>query len=207
MNVLHTLRCVGAASAERLASVSGSSEAEVVEELSALGAAGLATHDPGPFGGWSITDSGRAKDDEMIGVELSGSGIRSAVEDVYRRFLLLNPVFLSVCSDWQMRRIGSSPVLNDHRDTSYDVAVLDRLGRVHDRLTPILTDLAGALSRFSTYQARFDTALQSALGGQVEAVADSFDSCHSVWFQLHEDLLTSLGISREEERRRMTGDE
>ena len=36
---------------------------------------------------------------------------------------------------------GDSPVLNDHGDTGYDVAVLDRLGRVNDKVVPILHDL------------------------------------------------------------------
>jgi hypothetical protein len=36
-------------------------------------------------------------------------------------------------------------------------------------------------------------------------VADTLDSYHTVWFQLHEDLLVTLGISREEERGASSG--
>ena len=204
--VLHTLRCVGTAGEERLASVTGLARDEVTRDLAALAESDLVVSDPGPFGGWSITDLGRGEDDEMLRAEIASPGSRALVSNAYQVFLALNPVLLSVCSDWQMRRIGNSPVLNDHSDTEYDVVVLDRLGRVHDDVTAILDDLIAAFGRFAMYQVRLDMALEGALGGRVEAVADSFDSYHSVWFQLHEDLLTTLGLSREDERRRLAGE-
>lgn len=47
---------------------------------------------------------------------------------------------------------------------------------------------------------RFDVALHSALAGQNEWVdRTDIDSCHRVWFQLHEDLLATLGIDRRTE--------
>ena len=204
--VLHTLRCIGTTGEERLAGAAGMSAAAVEGELAVLSESGLATRDPGPFGGWSITDTGRQQDDESLRLELLTGEIREGVIEAYEGFLMLNPVLLGVCSDWQMRRVGSSPVLNDHRDTDYDVSVLDRLGRVHDHVVPILQDLSGVLDRFSEYESRFETALQRAMGGRVEAVADSLDSYHAVWFQLHEDLLITLGLSREDEQRGFAGD-
>ena len=43
-------------------------------------------------------------------------------------------------------------------------------------------------------------ALERSLGGENEFVSDSLESYHSAWFQLHEDLLVTLGITREDER-------
>lgn len=204
--LLHTLRCIGTSGEERLASAAGMNVADVAGELVSLSESGLATRDPGPFGGWSITEQGRRRDDESLRLELSTVGIGEVVNRAHQGFLTLNPVLLGVCSDWQMRRVGASRILNDHLDADYDVIVLDRLGRVHDKVVPILEDLGGSLDRFSGYESRFDTAMQRALGGRLDAVADGFDSYHAVWFQLHEDLLTTLGMSREDERRRFAGD-
>ncbi|CAN5866644.1 hypothetical protein BH23ACT4_BH23ACT4_11090 [soil metagenome] len=36
-------------------------------------------------------------------------------------------------------------------------------------------------------------------------MSENFDSYHTVWFQLHEDLLRTLGISRDDERGRTSG--
>ena len=59
--------------------------------------------------------------------------------------------------------------------------------------------------RFGLYGTRLTTALERTLGGNIAYVTDTLDSYHSVWFQLHEDLLVTLGISREEERRTSSG--
>jgi hypothetical protein len=50
------------------------------------------------------------------------------------------------------------------------------------------------------YGARLTNALDRALAGDVALVADDMESYHNVWFQLHEDLLATIGRSREEER-------
>jgi hypothetical protein len=59
--------------------------------------------------------------------------------------------------------------------------------------------------RFALYGTRLTTALDRVLGGNPAYVADTLDSYHTVWFQLHEDLLVTLGISREEERGASSG--
>ena len=60
--------------------------AVVAEELGSLSEAGLATRDPGPFGGWSITEQGRRHDDQDLGLELAAVEISEEVNDAYRRF-------------------------------------------------------------------------------------------------------------------------
>lgn len=39
------------------------------------------------------------------------------------------------------------------------------------------------------------------MAGNHSYLADGLESYHTVWFQLREDLLTALGISRDDERR------
>ena len=51
------------------------------------------------------------------------------------------------------------------------------------------------VARFSGYADRFAAALARVDQGQRRWVDEPrIDSCHTVWFELHEDLLASLGI-------------
>jgi hypothetical protein len=67
-----------------------------------------------------------------------------------------------------------------------------------DRELPAVTDaLAGCLARFGGYDARYSAALRRVNAGRRRWVdAPDVDSCHTVWIQLHEDLLATLGIPR-----------
>ena len=200
-NVLHTLRCVGVVGAARLATASGVATGDTQECLNQLADMGLAVLAPGPFGGWGITDAGRSADDDWLAGQLEVLETRERIERYYGQFLGLNPNLLQVCSDWQMRTIGNSPALNDHSDADYDAKVLTRLMRIDDSAQTLCGYLADTLDRFSLYQERMSSALSRALAGDPSYVADGLESYHTVWFQLHEDLLTTLGISRDEERR------
>lgn len=97
----------------------------------------------------------------------------------------------SVCPD------GDRLSPNDHLDPGWDARVLDELGVLGERLAPLNGRLAAVLPRFDGYHARYAAALRRAESGKwswVDAV--SVDSCHRVWFQLHEDLLATLGLDR-----------
>jgi len=199
--VLHTLRCVGVAGVERVSAASGVTSGQVERCLQRLADQGLAVLASGPFGGWGVTDAGRSADDDWLARELDSLGAREQVRSCYDRFLGLNPVLLQVCSDWQMRWMGSTPSLNDHTDAEYDAKVLTRLIRVDESAQELCGDLAGPLERFANYRKRLSSALDQAMAGNHGYVADGLDSYHTTWFQLHEDLLTTLGISRDDERR------
>jgi hypothetical protein len=203
--VLHTLRCIGFAGEERVADASGLGIGETVFRLRNLSDRGLVKLDPGPFGGWGLTESGRRTHQEFVRNELEAVGGRDHVQRCYESFLGLNPTLLQICSDWQMQRLGGIPTLNDHTDPDYDAKVLSRLIRVDTSAQRICSDLARCLMRFDTYATRLTTALERALAGNTDYVTDSLDSYHTVWFHLHEDLLATLGISRDEERRDTSG--
>jgi hypothetical protein len=202
--VLHTLRCIGVATEERVATAAGTSRHETAARLRDLSGRGLVALAPGPFGGWGLTDDGRTTEQELLCVELELTDATDQVRECYQLFKELNPKLLQVCSDWQMRRLGQSHLLNDHRDADYDAKVLSRLMRIDDAAQRICDELANRLSRFEVYRRRLSSALERALTGDNAYVADSLESYHSVWFQLHEDLLVTLGISRDEERRDTT---
>lgn len=194
--VLHALRCTGFASAGRVAAAAGFDEADVESLLIDLAVAGLVTHEAGDFGGWGVTEAGRAADAARGAREIAATGTRPAVVAAYERFLPLNQELLDLCGAWQMRSIDGVAMANDHTDAAYDDRVLDRLGAFHGRAAAVLADLAAALPRFGRYRDRLAHALSRARAGALDHVTDSMASYHTVWFELHEDLLTTLGIPR-----------
>jgi hypothetical protein len=194
--VLHALRCAGFSGRASLAAVTGLSEADVESELIDLAVAGLVTHTAGDFGGWGLTEAGRAADAERIAGELASAVARAAVTAAFERFLVLNPELLDLCTAWQLRSADGAMTMNDHSDAAYDARVLDRFTDFHRRAEPVCAELSAALPRFHRYRVRLADALARAKAGEPAYVADTTTSYHSVWFQLHEDLLATLGIPR-----------
>ena len=194
--VLHTLRCIGVSELARIADAAGLSDDDTESELIDLGAAGLATYRSGVFTGWGLTEAGRAIDAERIADELHAAHAQSAVANAYDAFLPLNAELLDVCTAWQTRTMNGAMAMNDHHDADYDGAVLHRLEALHQRVGGPLVALATTLPRFDRYRARLSDALRRARAGALEYVTDGVASYHTVWFQLHEDLLVTLGIPR-----------
>lgn len=194
--VLHTLRCMGFTDLERIADVTGLSVPETESRLIDLAVDGFVTKTPGSFGGWGVTEPGKAEDARLVAEELDTTGAYPEVARAYASFLVLNPELLDLCSAWHMRTIGGVPELNDHSDAVYDGRVLIRFADLHSRATPVCESLTAALPRFGGYRIRLLAALSRAEKGEMEHLADSTTSYHAVWFQLHEDLLATMGIPR-----------
>ncbi len=103
-----------------------------------------------------------------------------------------------IVTAWQVREVGGEQVLNDHSDAAYDAAVLDELGALHADTVVWLESLT-SIPRFATYRARLARALDLVRGGDQRFVASPrVDSYHSVWFELHEDLIRLAGKKRSE---------
>ncbi len=107
---------------------------------------------------------------------------------------------LDACSRWQVRTIAGHDVVNDHRDATYDVRVVADLARLQGQAEPLLDDLAGALDRYRPYGPRLRHAVDRVEAGDgrwfTKPVMPSY---HTVWFELHEDLLSTLGLDRSAE--------
>jgi hypothetical protein len=120
--------------------------------------------------------------------------IEAAIERTYQRFLALNRELIRVCTDWQVRP-GGAP--NDHADPTYDWTIIDRLVAIDDRVGPILRGAATSVTRFAGYRTRLRAARVRVAEGDPEWITSpSIDSYHTVWMQLHEDLLLALGRDR-----------
>jgi hypothetical protein len=149
--------------------------------------------------GWTLTPEGRQAHAEAARAELEGDA-RAEVDAAYRRFLALNPSLLQVCTDWQLR----AGAVNDHTDDGYDADVVARLAELHTEALPVLDQLAGALDRFAGYAPRLQNALDRVRAGDDDwFTRPVLDSYHAVWFELHEDLLATLGLQRGDEGRGM----
>lgn len=199
--VLHTLRLTGVAGSDVLAGRLGSSVEELQPVLAHHAQRGLVTQHRGNLPGWSLTVAGRARGEELLAEELAALAARDVAEACYGRFVDLNGQVLRACTDWQVVA-GSDPLaLNDHDDAAYDRSVLDRLGGLHGAAVELLDDLSSALARFGGYRGRLSNALARAREGRVDWVTRPvIDSYHTVWFELHEDLLATLGRTRSGER-------
>ncbi|WP_328472251.1 transcriptional regulator [Actinoplanes sp. NBC_00393] len=194
--VLHTLRCIGFADLGRVAEACGLEESDVESHLIDLAVDGFVTRQRGEFGGWGLTEPGKDEDARRTAGELDEAGARSAVAGAYQQFRELNPELLDLSTAWHMRTVDGVARVNDHADSAYDARVVARFGDLDRRAEPVCADLAAALPRFRRYRVRLAAALDRARGGDLKFLADDMNSYHGVWFQLHEDLLATLGIPR-----------
>jgi hypothetical protein len=195
--VLHALRCIGFADLSRVADAAGLAEADVESRLIDLAVSGLVTRTTGEFGAWGLTEAGRAEDSRLTAQELAAVGARRAVFAAYETFMVLNPELLDLCSAWHLRTVGGIVAANDHCDSTYDARVLDRFVDLDKRADFVCAELSAALPRFRRYRVRLAAALDRARSGALEHLTDSMSSYHVVWFQLHEDLLATLGMVRQ----------
>ena len=105
----------------------------------------------------------------------------------------------AVVTGWQVRDVAGEQSLNDHSDAEYDAALLGDLATLQADTAEWLAPVAVELPRFATYQARLETALRLAHAGDGRYVASPMvDSYHTVWFELHEDLIRLAGRRRDE---------
>lgn len=154
-----------------------------------------------------LTASGRMLGEVLLANDLDERGGRAAVTSAYETFLLHNASFLAICRDWQLRPGEQTPdsaepalVANDHSDAVWDQRVLDRLAPCHEAVLLVVDRVSGVLPRFSAYRDRFENSLARVRSGDPQWFARPLiDSYHSVWFELHENLLATLGRDRHTE--------
>ncbi len=195
--VLHAVRLKGVGEGAAVARASGLELQEVEQRLDLLAGRGQLEHRESRPAGWRLTQAGVEVHARLVAEELVASGVRAEVEEAYRQFLQLNPGLLAACTAWQLREVGDGVVVNDHTDAAYDAEVVERLVALHRRVLPVVGELAARLARFCRYVPRLEEALDHVVGGEGEwFTRPSLDSYHSVWFELHQDLLDTLAIDR-----------
>lgn len=116
---------------------------------------------------------------------------RAVVAQVHRDFLPLNDVVAAAaCTAWQLAELGiaGQPVTL--------TATITTLEQPAQELAALEARLTEHLTRFTGYHQRFAAALDRADTAPAWITATDRDSCHRVWFELHEDLIATLGLTR-----------
>lgn len=192
----HGLAIKRLASPEAVAGLVGLAPATVAAEMARAVATGRALE---AKGGYTLTPLAR------VALEASYGGLYgelredAAFDAAYQRFEVINHTLKQVITDWQMMEVRGERVANDHSDEAYDAKVIDRLAGIHEKIEPVLKALAARLPRLGIYWAKLTEALEQAEDGDIEWVSDiRRESYHTVWFELHEDLLRIMGTVRDE---------
>lgn len=191
--VLHALRLKGVADARAVSRSSGLGLEEVETVLGGATARQLVVERRGAVPGWALTEAGRDAHARAVAAEVIGTGCRRALAAAYAEFLALNEELLETCTAWQLR----DGVANDHLDPDHDDRCVARLGRVDRMVQPICDRLSGALARLGGYGERLRAAREQVESGRRDwFTRPVIDSYHTVWFELHEDILVTLGLER-----------
>lgn len=122
-----------------------------------------------------------------------------AFVSAYEDFDVVNTQLKALITAWQSMDVGGHTVVNDHSQPDYDRRIIEKLGDLHERADTVLARLAAVVPRLVYYQVKLLEALERSEDGAIEWVSDvKIDSYHTVWFELHEDLLRILGRTRTE---------
>jgi DNA-binding MarR family transcriptional regulator len=193
LRVLRALRLKGRVLATDLAGAAGVDEslsASLLQELSSQGYVEEAR------GRLKLTLSGREHLEEQLTSErqtVDGELVRS----LYEEFDEHNGALKSLMTRWQLK---TEDTPNDHTDLEYDQAVIGDLSILDNGFQPLLTRMVQAVPRLGHYPHRLSGALSRIGAGDHTWFARPLaDSYHTVWFELHEDLIGLAGLSRVEE--------
>jgi len=192
----HGLAIKRHAAASAVAGLTGQSVDEVRAQLDAGVAGGRALAVKNAF---TLTPLARVA--LQAGYDRHFADLRAdeAFAAAYHGFERVNPELKGVITDWQTMPVRGERRVNDHSDQAYDDKVIDRLAALHERAEPVLAGLARGLPRLAIYAKKLEQALDKVEAGETAWVSDIHrESYHTVWFELHEDLLRVMGMEREE---------
>jgi hypothetical protein len=187
--VLQAVRLKGRVSLADLAATLGARTDDVAATVERLTKSGLLIDGKA----LRVSPDGRVRLDELLVAERKQIDT-AALAAAYADFRAVNAEFKALVTDWQLKDGRPNP----HDDTAYDAAVLTRLDDIHHRVTPIVAAAAAQVPRLSHYSAKLQAALDNVHGGDAAWFSRPLiDSYHTVWFELHEELIVAAGLTRE----------
>lgn len=195
-DLLQTLLIKGTAAVEQLVAVLSCDPGLVSSLADGLVADGLAET---RSEGYRLTGAGRLEALDIFAADRERLSADRAVAFL-EAFRALDRRMKDTVTAWQVRAEGDEPLLNDHSDAAYDMQVLDTLAKLHADTLAWMASLIAAFARFRRYRSRLEHALAAARGGDQRYVTSPrVDSYHSVWFELHEDLIRLANRKRADE--------
>ena len=185
--VLHAVRLKGFADTDALAARFGLDPQRTQDDLLDAAAHGWVTRSRfADQAGWSLTEAGRRRNEAQLRGELDRTGTRTAVSEAHHRFPALNARATQLFTSWQLADGAPGEVAR----------TLGQLTELATGLHGIEQDLTAHLVRFGGYHDRFTRSVANARSDRAWVTGMDTDSCHRVWFELHEDLVASLGVGR-----------
>ena len=196
LTVLQAVRLKGRIRPDDLAATLDEDLGDTTDIVEQLTASGLLVDDTT----LRISASGRSRLETLLTEERKNVD-SAAMAAAYDDFRSVNADFKSLVTDWQLKG-GPEGSPNAHDDGEYDTAVLARLDDVHARVMPIIEAAATQLPRLNAYSAKLLVALDKVKAGETAWLTRPLiDSYHTVWFELHEELIGAIGLTREEAAR------
>ncbi|KRB80430.1 hypothetical protein ASE01_02865 [Nocardioides sp. Root190] len=193
LRLFQAVRLKGRAKADDLAAaagLSGDAAAPILRDLQAAG------HIEEARERLKLTPVGRIALEAELAEERDTVD-RAALVAAYHEFDDHNNVLKALMTRWQLKD-ESTP--NDHTDATYDGAVIDDLGVLDVAFAPLLQRFVDLAPRLGHYPAKFARALQLIREGDHSWFARPLaDSYHTVWFELHEELIGLAGLTRADE--------
>ena len=148
---------------------------------------------------FQLTADGKAFASQGIAADREAWGPENAVAAL-DGLLPFDHRMKEIITGWQMREVGGQQVINDHTDEVHDGGVLVEFQSLHRNASAWLESLVAGLPRLARYVARLARAATQIDNGDTMYLATPrVDSFHSVWFELHEDLILLAGRTREDE--------
>ncbi|MEO6029690.1 MAG: transcriptional regulator [Candidatus Binatia bacterium] len=182
--VLMAVRVHGRADAVAVARTAGVDEGTATATLAALRAAETVASAASPSSGAAVTltDQGRARLVLLLASERHDAG---KIAEVYDAFVVADRELKRAITAWQLaddvRKGEARDGVLAAATTAGGVAAV--IGAIAPRFAPYAGRLAVAAGAIATGDARF-------------VASPRVDSLHQIWFELHEDLLATLGRSR-----------
>jgi len=195
-NVVRALLVKGFATPDGFAPALFTTPEEVEAILNRMAADGSAELTGGMF---QLTADGKALGNAMLAKDRREWGVEKAA-DALEGLIPLDQRMKDVVTGWQMRTFKGRQILNDHTDPAHDASVLEAFDALHREASGWLRSLADGLPRLGVYAKRLERAAELVGAGNHDYLASPrVDSYHSVWFELHEDLILLAGRTREDE--------
>lgn len=196
LEIAMALRLKGMASVEGVAEASGCPVDEVAAALAQMVEADHASETPR---GFRLMPDGKIWLDGLLDDEREGIDVE-AMNAVYERFCDHNDGFKQLVTDWQVKDVDGEQKLNDHADEAYDAAIFARLDELDAAVAPVFADTVSLAPRIARYVDRFAIALGALHAGDQTMLASPMkDSYHTVWFEMHEELILLCGRNRADE--------
>ena len=196
LEIAMALRLKGIASNEHVAEVTGKDQQTVDEVLASMVAESYAQETPR---GLRLLSEGRDWVDGLLEEERKNID-QQKMEEIYEDFCSHNDAFKQLVTDWQIKYVDGEQQLNDHEDANYDTGVINRLNDLDEVVKPVFSSAAELAPRLTRYIERFANALKELQAGDHSYLAAPLkDSYHTVWFEMHEELILLCGRNRADE--------